>query len=50
MEIKGLNSEKIWDYENGFYWFSPVNRISKLITHWEIYQKTLNIPYRYYSF
>ena len=44
MEIKGLNSEKIWDYENGFYWFSPVNRISKLITHWEIYQKTLNVP------
>ena len=44
MEFKGLHSEKIWDYENGFYWFSPVNRISKLLSHWEIYKKTLNIP------
>lgn len=44
MDIKGLNSDKAWDYENGFYWFSPVNRISKLITQWEIYQKTLNVP------
>lgn len=44
MEIRGLSSEKIWDYENGFYWFSPFNRISKQISQWEIYQKTLKIP------
>ena len=44
MELRNIDSTKSWDYENGFYWFSPVNRISKLISHWEIYKLTLNIP------
>ena len=21
--IRGLNRKDVWDYENGFYWFSP---------------------------
>ena len=44
MEINGLNSDKFWDYENAFYWFSPKSRIAKHIAHWEIYKKTINIP------
>ena len=41
MEINGLNSDKFWDYENAFYWFSPKSRIAKHIAHWEIYKQTI---------
>jgi len=44
MEIRGLSSDKIWDYENAYYWFSPYNRIAKQISQWEIYHKIVNIP------
>ena len=44
MEIRGLSSKKSWDYENGFYWFSPYNRIAKQIAHWELYKKILEVP------
>tara|TARA_B100000161_G_scaffold152107_1_gene108384 strand:+ start:645 stop:1316 length:672 start_codon:yes stop_codon:yes gene_type:complete len=44
MEINGLDSDKFWDYENAFYWFSPKSRIAKHIAHWEIYKKTIDIP------
>ena len=42
MEINGLDSDKFWDYENAFYWFSPKSRIAKHIAHWEIYKKNTN--------
>ena len=44
MNIRGLSSEKVWDYENGFLWFSDYNRLAKQIAHWELYKKTLKIP------
>ena len=44
MQINGLDSEKFWDYENAFYWFSPKSRIAKHIAHWEIYKETINVP------
>tara|TARA_B100002052_G_C15722203_1_gene524694 strand:- start:38 stop:709 length:672 start_codon:yes stop_codon:yes gene_type:complete len=44
MQINGFDSEKFWDYENAFYWFSPRSRIAKQIAHWEIYKKTINVP------
>ena len=44
MEIRGLSSDKSWDYENAYYWFSPYNRIAKQISQWEIFKETIKIP------
>ena len=43
-KIKNLNSENVWDYENGFYWFSPTTRINKLLAHYELYKKITSLP------
>lgn len=37
--VGGLSSTRIWDYENGFYWFSETKRFGKFIAHYEIYKK-----------
>jgi len=34
----------VWDYENGFYWFSHPTRLNKLLTHYELYRSMLNLP------
>lgn len=44
MDIKGLSEDKAWDYENGYYWFSPYNRMAKQIAHWELYKRILGLP------
>lgn len=44
LEIRGLNSGHIWDYENGFHWFSSPLRLAKLIGHYELYRRTVNFP------
>lgn len=44
MEIKRLISDNIWDYENGFYWFSSPSRINKLLYHFELYKTVLSVP------
>lgn len=33
-----------WEYENGFYLASPPERIAKLLSHWQLYQKSSNVP------
>jgi hypothetical protein len=42
--IFGFDTEKTWDYENGYYLTSHPFRLSKTIAHWEIYKKIQNIP------
>ena len=42
--IRNLNRSDVWDYENGFYWFSPKSRLNKMLAHYELYKKILNIP------
>ena len=44
MKIKNLEMGRVWDYENGFYWFSDTTRINKLIYHYELYKLIQNIP------
>lgn len=44
MKINNLSSDRVWDYENGYYWFSPYNRIAKQIAHWEIYKQIQSVP------
>lgn len=33
-----------WDYENGFYHTAPVRRIGKLLAHYELYKKIVDLP------
>lgn len=35
--IQGLSPGKVWDYENGFYWFSDPTRLNKMLAHYELY-------------
>jgi len=40
----GLNSECSFDYENGFILFSSPKRLAKMLAHYEIYKKVVNLP------
>ena len=42
--IRELNPADVWDYENGFYWFSPKSRLNKMLAHYELYKTIVNIP------
>lgn len=44
LDIRGMNSSGAYDYENAFYWFSHPTRINKLISHYELYRKILDLP------
>ena len=39
-----VDTEKKWDYENGFYLTCETNRIGKLLNHLEIYKKIVDLP------
>ena len=40
----GMDVDKQWDYENGFYLTSHVTRISKMLAHYELYKSILGLP------
>ncbi len=42
--IRGLNAENVWDFENGFYWFSHKTRLTKMLAHYELYKSIVDIP------
>ena len=44
MKINSLGADKVWDYENGFHWFSKTNRIKKFLAHYKLYESILSIP------
>jgi|TARA_B110000090_G_C13143723_1_gene354861 hypothetical protein len=44
MKIRNLSQDNVWDYENGFYWFSPKTRINKMLAHYELYKSILGLP------
>ena len=44
MNVRGLSKDAAWDYENGFYWFSPKTRINKMLAHYELYKSIVGIP------
>ena len=37
--MENINFEKQFEYENGFYLTSPVNRFSKFVTHLELFKR-----------
>ena len=44
MDIRKTKKESYWDYENFFYSTSPPDRIGKILAHYELYKKIVNIP------
>ena len=42
--IRDMNRASAWDYENGFYWFSPKTRLNKMLAHYELYKTISTIP------
>ena len=44
MNKKRSFTQNIWDIENYFYLNSDVSRIDKIICHYEIFKKTVDIP------
>ncbi|HLZ41046.1 MAG TPA: TylF/MycF/NovP-related O-methyltransferase [Candidatus Sulfotelmatobacter sp.] len=40
----GFETEKSWDYENGFYLTSHVTRLAKMLAHYELYKMIVSIP------
>jgi hypothetical protein len=39
-----LNAGSVWDYENGFYWFSHPSRLNKVLAQYELYKTIVNLP------
>ena len=39
-----MNRAVVWDYEDGFYWFSSKTRLNKLLAHYELYKTIATIP------
>ena len=42
--IRGLSADQVWDYENGYYWFSNPARRGKMLAHYELYKEIRNLP------
>jgi len=39
-----FDSDKQWDFENGFYYTSHVTRIAKLVAQYELYRQIIEFP------
>lgn len=44
MEIFEFDTDKSFDYENGFYLTGDISRIGKLLAQYEIYKRIVNLP------
>jgi hypothetical protein len=42
--FRGFDAERAFDYENAFYWTSPLSRIGKLLGQYELYQRITALP------
>jgi Macrocin-O-methyltransferase (TylF) len=40
----GFDFERAFEYENGFYWTSPLSRIGKLLGQYELYKRITALP------
>ncbi len=41
--IGKLTRDDVWDYENGFYWYSHKTRINKMLAHYELYKTIVDM-------
>jgi len=44
LTVRGLKQDDVWDFENGFYWFSPKTRLNKMLAHYELYKTIAGLP------
>jgi hypothetical protein len=44
MNVMNFDSEKAFEYENGFYLTSDISRIGKMMAHFELYKMISNLP------
>ena len=42
--IRGLRKDDVWNFENGYHWFSDPSRIYKLLSHYELYKMIVHLP------
>lgn len=40
----GFDTDRCWDYENGFYLTSHVTRLAKMVAHYELYKMIVALP------
>lgn len=43
-KLFGFDTDKKWDYENGFYLTSPPQRLAKALAHYELYKSVIHLP------
>lgn len=44
MTIFEFETSKAFDYENGFYLTSDPKRLQKIVSHYELYKKIVDLP------
>lgn len=44
LDVRGLSSSDVWDFENGYHWFSHPTRMGKMIAHYELYKHVAHLP------
>ncbi|RXJ98224.1 dTDP-6-deoxy-L-hexose 3-O-methyltransferase [Arcobacter sp. CECT 8986] len=44
MKLNNFKTKKMFEYENGFYATSTESRFSKLLAHYELYKRIINLP------
>lgn len=44
MELNNFEINKMFEYENGFYATSMESRFAKLLAHYELYKRIINLP------
>jgi hypothetical protein len=44
MEIFGFDTGQAWFYENGYHLTSDITRIGKIMAHYELYKRTVDLP------
>ncbi len=50
VDIGPLSSARVWDYENGWHWFSHPSRMHKLLAHHELYRQIVGLPGHVFEF
>ena len=44
MRFLGFDTDKCWDYENGFYLTSHITRLAKVLAQYELYKTIVGLP------
>ncbi|WP_422039149.1 TylF/MycF/NovP-related O-methyltransferase [Roseibium sp.] len=42
--VQGISAEDVWDFENGYHWFSDPTRLNKTLAHYELYKMITGLP------